>query len=69
MQYGREFGEIPEEEPVILLRAQDRVAIEAARFYLIEAHAHGADPKLLKSFQKQLDLMIAWPKRKRCPDL
>jgi len=55
---------IPTEEPVFLLRAQDRAAAPAVRAWAAVAQALGADPEVVKNALHQADLMDAWPVKK-----
>jgi hypothetical protein len=59
---------IPEDEPVFLLRGQDRHAAEVVRFYAHLLHAGGGDPELFKLAIAHADRMEAWPVKK-APDL
>lgn len=47
--FGRDFGDIPEWEPCLFLRGQDRAILAAAKAYRIEAARLGASPRLLTS--------------------
>lgn len=49
--HGREFGEIPTDEPCFFIRGQDRAAPAALRFYVAEARRLGASPDLVLSVQ------------------
>ena len=68
MKYGREDYNsatrreilIPEKEPVFLLRAKDRTAATAVRFW---ANLQ-KNEKIREEAHKQADLMDAWPKKK-----
>ena len=55
-------GKIPEEEPVFLLRGQDKFAAKAVRAYarLVEAES----PEIAKRAFEQADLMDKWPVKK-----
>lgn len=61
-------GLIPEDEPVFLLRAQDKHAAEALRWYADDVEVHGGDAKLVEAVRRHADLMDAWPVKK-APDL
>jgi len=67
-QLRPEFGGIPIDEPVFLLRAQDVNAAEVVRFWAFLAHASGADPHTVDSAERQAAAMKAWPVKKT-PDL
>lgn len=62
-------GLIPAEEPVFLLRGQDRFAAQTLRHYANSLqYAEGADPEMIRLTREQADRMDAWPKHKT-PDL
>jgi len=61
-------GLIPADEPVFLLRAQDKVAARTVRFWAQMVEAHGGDPAIILAARAQADRMDAWPKKK-LPDL
>ncbi len=61
-------GKIPADEPVFLIRGQDRFAGAALRYYADLAEMGGAGEDLVKATLRQSHLMDAWPKRKT-PDL
>lgn len=58
---------IPEDEPVVLLRGQDKLAVEAIRYYVELCTLHQA-PEVAKKMRDHLALMEAWPKKK-IPDV
>lgn len=58
---------IPEDEPVVLLRAQDKLACEAIRYYAYLCHMCEA-PDVAERMEKHSTLMQAWPKKKT-PDV
>ena len=53
-------GKIPDDEPVFLIRGQDRAAPEALRRYAEIANRLGAAPALTAATLKQADDMEAW---------
>lgn len=59
---------IPEDEPVFLLRGQDRYAAEAVRAWADNVEAGGGDPEIVRLAREQADSMDAWVKHKD-PDL
>ena len=62
-------GRIPVDEPVFLLRGQDRIAAIAVRIYArMAATDPDHDPELVASALGHADLMEAWPVQKT-PDL
>jgi len=68
-KYGRitvEGKEIPEGEPLFLLRGQDRLASAAVRYYAALVKAAGQD-EAAREIMKCADQMDAYP-RKKYPD-
>lgn len=61
-------GLIPDDEPVFILRAQDRVAPATVRFWARRAAEMFADPAMVQNARDQADAMEAWAKKK-LPDL
>jgi hypothetical protein len=61
-------GIIPEDEPVFILRGQDRLAWHIVKIYAWVAELAGADDDLVRRCREHADLMKAWPKKKT-PDL
>lgn len=62
-------GLIPEDEPVFLLRAQDRHAAKTLRWYAEEvAWCNGGPNELARIVRVHAKLMDEWPKKKE-PDL
>ena len=57
-------GKIPKDEPVFLLRAQDRTAVPTLKFWIArnEALADG-DQKAIKLAKEHVKAMEAWPVR------
>lgn len=76
MKHGRDdydriqdpTGLIPEDEPVFLLRAQDKHAAMAVRNYAMRVRVAGGDPGIIDIAEAHADLMDAWLKHKS-PDL
>jgi len=69
-KYGRittSEKEIPENEPVFLLRAQDMFASGAVQFYADTLEDLGYAPEVVKEIRDFADVMEAWPVKKR-PD-
>lgn len=65
-KYGRvtaEKKEIPEGEPVFLLRAQDRLAAQAVRHYA-RLRQKAGDEKGAKECRRIAQAMSDWPKKK-----
>lgn len=58
---------IPEDEPVVLLRAQDKLACLILSYYVAALHQAGATD-MAKSMEVHLKKMNQWPKKK-IPDL
>jgi len=62
-------GLIPADEPVFLLRGQDKFAAETLRYYAyLVRHSRAPDMGVVLATEKQADLMDAWPVHKE-PDL
>lgn len=62
---GKKINEIPADEPVFLIRAQDILSATVVRFWADENEKIGGDPKLIESARRQADLMDAWPTKKK----
>ena len=60
-------GRIPDDEPVFLLRGQDRLAVFAIRYYA-EMCKHNGAPEIAAKALAHAELMDAWP-TKKTPDL
>ena len=60
-------GLIPEDEPVVLFRGQDQLAIPAIELYVTLCEEHQA-LEVAARMRKHLELMKAWPKKK-IPDV
>lgn len=61
-------GIIPYDEPVFLLRGQDRYAALTLEFYANTVEANGGDAEIVKRTRDQMTRMRTWPKHKE-PDL
>lgn len=61
-------GLIPVDEPVFLLRAQDKHAAKVLRYYANQVMIDGGDSKVFAATLAQADAMDAWPKHK-APDM
>jgi len=61
-------GLIPQDEPVFLIRGQDKYAAMAVRHYARLVAAAGAPLNLVEACFAQADAMDAWP-IKKTPDL
>jgi hypothetical protein len=61
-------GLIPEDEPVFLLRGQDRAAAAAVRYWAETAGAFGASPEILQAARDQAGRMERWRTHK-VPDM
>lgn len=65
-------GQIPEDEPVFLIRGQDRTAVFAVTAYVSNLRAQGAPAHVIARAQDQLDAIMAFqgenPSRVRMPD-
>lgn len=61
-------GLIPDDEPVFLLRGQDRNAAAAVRVWAKLVEDEGGAPEIVAAARDHADRMDAWPKKKT-PDL
>jgi hypothetical protein len=63
-------GLIPEDEPVFLLRGQDKYAAKLVELYadIVEFNSEGETAELVKLCRDHAQKMRAWPKKKS-PDL
>jgi hypothetical protein len=61
-------GKIPENEPVLLFRGQDKFSAGIVRTYANLVEGDGGDPEMVAALRKHADLMDAWPKKKQ-PDV
>jgi hypothetical protein len=61
-------GLIPEDEPVFLLRGQDRHASSTLEHYAERLSAAGGDPQMVRLVLEHAGRMRAWPRHKD-PDL
>lgn len=61
-------GLIPEDEPVMLFRAQDKYFDKVLRYYRQLVEHDGGDNKILDAITKHLALAKLWPKKKS-PDM
>lgn len=59
---------IPDDEPVFLLRGQDRFAARAVFFWADMVAEDGGDPEIVWVVKEHAEKMVAWPKKKT-PDL
>lgn len=62
-KYGQvtvELGDIPEDEPVFLIRAQDSAAGQIVRQYAQVVAGHGATPEFYESVHKVADDIDRW---------
>jgi hypothetical protein len=66
-KYGRiDIKKIGAEEPVFILRAQDKLAGAAIEMYQALAATHGAS--VSKDVQKEIDIFRNWKGSKKLPD-
>ena len=59
-------GKIPEDEPVFLIRGQDKASVEAVRYWADANDKHGGDPEASRLARNHADRMEAWPTKKPC---
>lgn len=57
-------GKIPGDEPVFLLRAQDKHAAETVRYWAARVEVDCGDEDLIEMARRHADLMDAWPVKK-----
>jgi len=57
-------GKIPADEPVFLIRGQDRVAASTVLVWAMLNEAAGGDPRATKLARRQAQRMAAWPHKK-----
>jgi hypothetical protein len=57
-------NKIPKDEPVFLLRAQDKVAARVVRYWAMLHKEAGGDPKMVARAKAHAKRMEAWPKKK-----
>lgn len=64
-------GKIPADEPVFLLRAQDKVAPDIVEEWAIAARKAGADNEIVNHAFEHASLMRKWQKKHGCkvPDM
>jgi hypothetical protein len=60
-------GLIPDDEPVVLLRGQDELAVRALKFYAVLCRQNQA-PEVAQKIEDHVRLMEEWPKKK-IPDV
>jgi len=66
-KYGKvNIPNVGEDEPVFILRAQDKLAEAAIVMYQALAESHGA--KVAKGVERELDLFRKWSGKKKLPD-
>lgn len=61
-------GLIPEDEPVMLFRAQDKHFNKVLEYYRHLVHTDNGDPRIITAINEHLVLSDAWPVKK-APDL
>ncbi len=66
-KYGRlDIPRIGEEEPVFILRAQDKLAELAIEMYRLLTASHGC--QIAEGLQKEIESFRQWPGVKKMPD-
>lgn len=66
-KYGKiNIPKIGEDEPVFILRAQDKLAATTIEIYKLLASSHGAI--LADQLQKEIDVFKKWSGIKKLPD-
>lgn len=59
---------IPDDEPVFILRGQDKLAADTVRHWAILARDNGVSDDIIQMAREHAARMDAWPKKKT-PDL
>ena len=62
------LGKIPDDEPVFLLRGQDKLAWHVVKIYAYCAELAGCSSELVQRCREHSERMKQWPKKKT-PDL
>jgi hypothetical protein len=64
-------GLIPENEPVFILRGQDKNAPLTVRYWARQARLNGADEKIVEAAMSQADTMDEWQRdhTSKIPDM
>lgn len=66
-KYGKvNIPKIGDNEPVFILRAQDKLAESSIRMYQALAASHGS--KLTESLDKEIEAFHRWQGKKKLPD-
>jgi hypothetical protein len=66
-KYGKiDIPRIGEDEPVLIIRAQDQLAAAAVELYCILATSHGAP--VVDSLQDEIENLSSWGGIKKIPD-
>jgi hypothetical protein len=66
-KYGKvDIGKVGADEPVFILRAQDKLAEPAIEMYRQLAASHGS--KVAEALQKEIDRFRQWKGAKKLPD-
>lgn len=66
-KYGKvNIAKIGSDEPVFILRAQDKLAETAIGMYKSLAASHGS--KVVSSLDKEIEVFHKWPGAKKLPD-
>lgn len=64
-------GKIPENEPVFLLRGQDKLAPELLLWWAAKLKLSGGDPEMAEMVKNHAQLMLDWQKEhgSKIPDI
>ena len=66
-KYGKmDINKVGPDEPVFVLRAQDKLAIPAMEMYRALAESHGSP--VLSSLQEEIDRFKSWQGMSKLPD-
>jgi hypothetical protein len=67
MKYGKvDISKIGSDEPVFILRAQDKLAEATIGIYRLLTASHGS--KLADSLDREMEAFRRWPGAKKLPD-
>ena len=66
-KYGNiSIPKIGDDEPVFILRAQDKLAESAIEMYMVLAASHGAS--VIENVQEEIEKVRRWKGQKKIPD-
>ena len=66
-KYGKvNLTKVPEDEPVFILRAQDKLALPIIEIYRVLASFH--ESEVAPALQREIEVFRAWKGLKKIPD-